>query len=40
MLPQIQLQRTPKQLQHHLEAGLGKSRIIPALAEFIADKSI
>jgi hypothetical protein len=40
MLSQIQLERTPKQLQQHLKATLGNSRVIPALAELIANESI
>jgi hypothetical protein len=40
MLSQIQLQRASKQLQQHLKARLGNSRIVPALAELIADKGI
>jgi hypothetical protein len=40
MLSQIQLKRTSKQLQQHLKARLGNSRVVPTLAELIANKSI
>ena len=40
MLPQIQLQRTTKQLKQHLKANLRNSRIIATLAKLITDKSI
>lgn len=40
MLAQIQLQGPSKQFQQHLKARLGYGRVIPALAEFIPDKSI
>lgn len=40
MLSKIQLQRTPKQLQQHLKARLGNSRVVPALAKFITNESI
>lgn len=40
MIAQIQLQGAPKQLEQHLKADLGNSRIIPTLAELITDKGI
>jgi hypothetical protein len=40
VLAQIQLQSATKQLEQHLKANLGNSRIVPALAELIADKGI
>jgi hypothetical protein len=40
VLAQIQLQSATKQLEQHLKANLGNSRIVPALAELITDKGI
>lgn len=40
MIAQIQLQGAPEQLEQHLKADLGNSRIIPTLAELITDKGI
>jgi hypothetical protein len=40
MLSQIQLQRPSEQLQQHLKAHFGNRRIIPSLAELIANKRI
>lgn len=40
MLAQIQLQGPSEEFQQHLEARLGNGRIVPALAELVADKGI
>jgi len=40
MIPQIRLQHPPKQLEQNLKARLCNSRVIPSLAELVADESV
>lgn len=39
-LAQVHLQRPAKQLQQHLKTHLANRRVVPAFAEFVADKCI
>lgn len=38
--PQIHLERPAKQLQQHLEAGLGDGRVVAAFTQLVADKGV